>query len=186
MNMEEIKIKYNQNLFTHDEMDEIEGDIGDFVKIKCVSTEELSVEVPLVITIVIGTPLYFFAKGFFTKLGENFGDAISSDLIECYSKFKIRIIDLLMRNDENEPAKIRFEVHHKKIGAVVVGHVISSEPDEIEEAFDNVAELVNKAESDIISSPEDVKITNMYYSFEAHKKEWEFTYALSDKEDVFQ
>ena len=41
--MEEIKIKYNQNLFTHDEMDEIECDIGDFVKIKCVPTEELSV-----------------------------------------------------------------------------------------------------------------------------------------------
>ncbi len=184
--MEEIKIKYNQNLFTHYEMDEIECDIGDFVKIKCVPTEELSVEVPLVITIVIGTPLYFFAKGFFTKLGENFGDAISSDLIECYSKFKVRIIDLLMRKDGNELAKIRFEVHHKKIGAVVVGHMISIEPDEIEEAFDNVAELVNKAENDIISSPEGVKITNMSYSFEAHKKEWEFTYALSDKEDIFQ
>ena len=91
-----------------------------------------------------------------------------------------------MRTDENKPAKIRFEIHHKKIGAVVIGHVISSEPDEIEEAFDNVTELLNKAESDISSSPEDVKITNMYYSFEAHKKEWEFTYALSDKEDILQ
>lgn len=186
MNMEEIQIKYNRNRFTHDEMSEIEGDIGDFVKIKCVPTEELSVDVPFVITLLISPPLYFFGQGFFTKIGENFGDAVSSEIIECYSKFKRKIVDFLMRKDENEPAKIRFEMPHEKIGAVVIGNVMCSKPDEIKEVFDDLVDLSNKAESDIISIPENVKITKMYYSFDINKKEWEFTYALSDKNDIFQ
>lgn len=183
--MEEIQIKYNYNLFTHDEMSEIEGDIGNFVKIKCVPTEELSIEVPFVITVLLPA-IYFFEKGLFTKLGENIGDAISSDIIECYSKFKKLIVNLIMKKDDNETAKVRFEIPYEKINVVIIGNVLCSEPDEIEKAFNNLIDLPNKAESDIVNLSKDIKITNMYYSFEANKKEWEFTYALSDKNDIFQ
>jgi len=95
MNRGHLSIEYDFLTYNKSHFDELKNTISPLFDIDIRELRQKSfVEHPLVMMVLYSSAM-FFSQGFFTKIGENVGDAVGKDVVLLYSKFKQKIVDSL-------------------------------------------------------------------------------------------
>jgi hypothetical protein len=173
-------IRYNERIFNLDELKDIQTELEGICDVKFTKTESLSADIPIEITILLAVPIYYFMKGFFTRLGEIAAETIGEDLKKAYKSFKKKIIAALLNAKERGVPKLRIETHHETLDFMVTGNVLTDNEEIFDQVFDSINEMyqlieVDVKERDFLKS----ELSKVFYSFNVEKTKWEFVYAMT-------
>ena len=141
---------------------------------------------PAVFVILILVPLYYFNKGFFTKLGEKIGEklgeAIGEDLVKAYKFFKKNAIKVIQKTKSGQTPMVefRFTVNNTEVS----GFVKSSEERILSRAFDTVEELFRISLKYIEEKNLDLK--TFAFNLNVEKIIWEPTYYITTKNEIYR
>jgi len=141
---------------------------------------------PAVFVILILVPLYYFNKGFFTKLGEKIGEklgeALGEDVVKAYEFFKKKTIEVIQKTKSGQTPMVefRFTVNNTEVS----GFVKSSEERILSRAFDTVEELFRISLKYIEEKNLDLK--TFAFNLNVEKIIWEPTYYITTKNEIYR
>jgi len=132
---------------------------------------------PAIWLTLLAPAVYFFSKGFFTRLGEQGAD----EFIGYYRDFKSRIISLIRSKRKNKlPILIiRFRYQETEIE----GAIQTQDSAALENALDGFSELLSITKKFIELNP-DVRLKSVQSLFDPHGHKWVFNYLLTDSGEI--
>lgn len=146
-----------------------------------------SIESYAIIVLIIAPAVYYFEKGFFSKLGEKIGEklgeAIGNDTTKVYEKFKteaIKVIKVPKNKAQIPTVEFRLPIDD----TILSGFVKSSDEAVIAQAFDGVKELFNIANDYIIREKLSSKI--FVFNFDVKKLSWVPSYYINKNNDLYK
>lgn len=143
-----------------------------------------AVEPPSVIWLTLLTPLvYFFAKGFFTKIGERLGEKVANELINAYESFKTSLVCLLNSRTKSDVPVLLLEFEHPITAAKVEGAVKSKSKVVVQNALDRTHELFVIVEYLIKNNPA-LKFERIQFVFNPKTKRWALNYLILDSGEI--
>jgi hypothetical protein len=132
--------------------------------------------------LVVGIPsAFWFAQGFFTKLGENAADAVSAELREAYARFKGALRTLVA---DREPADtppitlVKFVISRADGKSVEVEGSTRDEGEVLDEFLDAAANLHGIARAYVELMGEVCDPVRLHFKFT--EGQWEFAYGLDE------
>jgi len=141
-----------------------------------------------IITLVLLTPLIYFMRGFFTKIGETFAEEIKADFVEVYRVWKEKFIRLIGLNTTRDIPTFMFNLRMADVHVEILGSITSSDKNIISIALDSGKELHDLAVEKItnIQVTSNHKIQSICYKFNSDKKIWEFSFAQTESLKVIK
>jgi hypothetical protein len=140
---------------------------------------------PLLI-IALGAPAtagFWFAKGFFTKIGEVFGREVGEDLLRAYAAFKARLRTVITerRNPIDRPPITMFQLLlERRDGEMIeVEGSTRADGEELESFLDSGSDLLPVALAYLALAAEPDQLRKMH--FRHTKSGWQFAYGLDDE-----
>jgi hypothetical protein len=138
-----------------------------------------------VLYVAIGTPAtatWWFARGFFTKLGEQAAESAGPDLAALYATFKQRVREMVSRRkpaDQPPITIMRLELEREDGARVLVEGSTRAEGEELDEFFDGGSDLLKAARAcmKIVDEPE--KVRRLHFAW--RRGAWQLRYGLDDQ-----
>jgi hypothetical protein len=154
------------------------------VQVQEIIRREISPLVLFVILILV--PLYYFQKGFFTKLGEKIGeklgDAIGEDSVKAYNVLKEKTVKVIQNTKQKQTPTVEFAF---KINQTEISGYVKTDDEEIlSRAFDQIEELY-KISSTYIKE-KDLELKNFVYNLNIEKMVWKPTYYITDQNELYK
>jgi hypothetical protein len=150
------------------------------VKVKELIRESLLPEALIVVLILV--PLFYFQKGFFSKLGEKLGEAIGDDAVKAYESLKKEIIQVVQdtKSGEMPVVEFRFAIN----GTEISGFAKSSDEEVISRAFDKVEELFHVVEEYI--REQNLQLKTFVFNLNVESMTWTPTYYITAKNEAYR
>jgi len=175
-----LVVRFNEQRFSESEIRALLDIVRPYTEVHASKEYTFSIDLPTILTIVIVLWSSYFAKGFFTKVGEKLGEEVGSDAVQGYRKLKEAVAGLLRRKAGASPCILRFElVSERKLE--IHGKVESSSEKELEQAFDTLESLVVMAEDDAREVRETTgeAVVEVHYHYQPNPRSWIMTYGLT-------
>lgn len=141
---------------------------------------------PAIVVVLITVPLYYFSKGFFTKLGEKvgekLGEAIGEDVVKAYEFFKKKTIEVIKKPKSGQMPMVEFRltINHTEVS----GFVKSSEERILSRAFDMVEELFHICQKYI--EEKNLNLKTFAFNLNIEKLIWQPTYYITTKNELYR
>jgi hypothetical protein len=137
---------------------------------------------PQVVVALTGAgALWWFSKGFFTRLGERLGDDVAEDLSRAYVAFKGQLARLLKsaEPEDVEPVLIlQFTLECDERRIVVEGSVRSRDPQTVSAFADSGRELLEIARNLLARLPDGDEVRALHFTFDVEANRWRFSYGM--------
>lgn len=165
---------------------EVEAQLDNVANVQVQETVRRAILPPAVVIVLILVPLYYFSKGFFTKLGEKIGEklgeAIGEDAVKAYEFFKKKTIEVIQKPKSSQTpiVEFRFTVNHTEIS----GFVKSSEERILSRAFDTVEELFHTSQKYI--AEKNLNLKTFAFNLNVEKLTWQPTYYITTKNELYR
>ena len=182
MSAPNVVIRFNELRFSEAEIKELVDIMRPYSEIHASKEYTFSVDLPTVLTVVIALYASYFAKGFFTKVGEKLGEEVGSDAVKAYRKLKEAIADLLSRKAGAGSSVLRFELVSDHAPFDIHAKVESSSEEELQRAFDALERLAMIAEEDAreIMKTKAETVVEIHYRYQPDSVSWVMAYALTE------
>lgn len=179
-----IIIGYDTLSYNEEKVQKIENIVREDFDLKIRKIKQKSVdEYPLIIIALVGPPIVYFSKGFFTKIGEKLGEFIGNGIIARYKKFKEGIVELLydkkssklplleiiLKEERKPEVNIYFRTSKQK--------VIIERLDDIKEIYDEVIKFLSKKSR--------VKIKKVCITLDETGEEIKEFYYIDENDEVY-
>ncbi len=178
-----LTIRFNEKVHSESEVRAIVEILKPYVRTQAAKEYAFSVELAITATVLIGVPLYFFSKGFFSRIGERLGDEVGSDAVAAYRRLKEAVSRLLTNKAVGKKAALRFELVSDRGLPEIHAKVESSGEQDFQQAFDQLEELAAtaKKDSDDIKQALGQDVVTAHYRYEPETSTWVLTWASTDK-----
>lgn len=134
------------------------------------------------LVIGLGTPTvaaWWFSKGFFTKLGEMFGEAVGEEMASSYRAFKAKTVEAVERREPRDRLPITMftlQIPRSNGGVIEVEGSTRGLKGELEAFLDAGSQLLPIAEVYARATVEPDRLAKMHF---AHtERGWKFVYGL--------
>jgi hypothetical protein len=138
------------------------------------------------LVISLGVPAtagFWFAKGFFTKIGETFGQDVGEDLVRAYAAFKARLRTVVSerRNPIDRPPITMFQLLLKRRDGEMIEVEGSTRAtgEDLENFLDSGLDLLPVALAYLALASEPDRLRKMH--FRHTKSGWHFAYGVDDE-----
>lgn len=176
-----LTVRFNEQVYTESEIQEFLDIMRPHTRIHASKEYTFAVDLPVLITLIIAIPFYYFAKGFFTKLGEKLGEEIGPDAVRAYRKLKETVARSLFQKAGSKECKLRFELVSDRRPFEVHAKVESSSESDFQQAFDMLEDLMAMADGDAREVDETTgeEIVRAHYRYKPDTAGWVMTYAVT-------
>lgn len=181
-----IVFQFDQQNYEPSSIIELKAQLGDIANFQVQEIIRREILPPALFVVLILVPLYYFNKGFFTKLGEKIGEklgeAIGEDVVKAYEFFKKKAIEVIQKTKSSQTPMVefRFTVNHTEVS----GFVESSEERILSRAFDTVEELFNISLKYI--EEKNLTLKTFVFNLNLEKMIWKPTYYITTKNELYQ
>ncbi len=181
-----LTIRFNEQVHTEGQIREFLKIVSPYMEVHAAKDYTFSIELPVVITLIIAVPIWFFAKGFFTKLGEKLGEEAGEDAVRAYKRLKETLSRALNDKAGKKEPRLRFEVLSENEPPEVHAKVESYSARDLEEAIDKVEELMGRAAEDAREIRESTgsEVIRSHYRYNLTSRSWEMTYAITRNQRI--
>jgi hypothetical protein len=181
-----IVFQFDKQNYEPSSIIELKARLDDIVNVQVQEIIRREILPPALFVVLILVPLYYFNKGFFTKLGEKIGEklgeAIGEDVVKAYEFFKKKTIEVIQKTKSSQipMVEFRFTVNHTEVS----GFVKSSEERILSRAFDTVEELFRISLKYIEEKNLDLK--TFVFNLNVEKMIWKPTYCITTKNELYR
>jgi len=181
-----IVFQFDKQNYEPSSIIELKARLDDIVNVQVQEIIRREILPPALFVVLILVPLYYFNKGFFTKLGEKIGEklgeAIGEDVVKAYEFFKKKTIEVIQKTKSSQipMVEFRFTVNHTEVS----GFVESSEERILSRAFDTVEELFRISLKYIEEKNLDLK--TFVFNLNVEKMIWKPTYCITTKNELYR
>lgn len=144
-----IILGYDTLSYNEEKFQKIEKIIKEDFDLKIKKIKQKSLDsYPLIIVTLVGPPIIYFSKGFFTKIGEKLGESVGNDLVDQYKNFKkiltgilfdkesskLPLLEIILKEEREPEVNIYFRTSKQKI--------IIEKLDDIEEIYKDIIKFL--------------------------------------------
>ncbi|SRR6266571_373196 len=176
-----LTVRFNEKVISEAEVRKLLDTMKPLTRVHAAKDYAFSVDLPVVITIIVVIASSYFAKGFFTRVGERLGEEVGSDAVRVYKKFKEGVARLAVRKAKGKKGTLRFELLYDSSPFEVHARVESSNGRDFERAFDGLEDLMAVAGRDASEVKESKReeVVRAHYRYSPGRREWVMIYAVT-------
>lgn len=181
-----IVFQFDEQNYEPSSIIELKARLDDIANVQVQEIIRREILPPALFVVLILVPLYYFNKGFFTKLGEKIGEklgeAIGEDVVKAYEFFKKKTIEVIQKTKSSQTPMVefRFTVNHTEVS----GFVESSEERILSRAFDTIEELFRISLKCI--EEKNLNLKTFVFNLNLEKMIWKPTYYITTKNELYQ
>lgn len=132
---------------------------------------------PVIWLTLLAPAVYFFSKGFFTRLGERSAD----EFISYYKNFRSRLIGLIKSRRKSKPTILVLSLQYND--TKIEGAIQSKDRGTLENALDRLSDLFAISKAFVELNP-DVKLKGIQSIFDPDNNTWIFNYLITDSGEI--
>ena len=174
-----IILEFDTQVYKEEDVDTFINETSQIIQLKKQPFSTFAETGTAIIVLVVLSPLIYFTRGFFTKLGEMVAEEEKENAIKTYRFFKEKLIKLLRSSITKRTPTTTFKLKNKDTRFEITGSFTSDDENTISVALDSIKELSDLALEKLtkiqISSDDRVRIIS--FRFNSQNMNWEFDFA---------
>lgn len=105
-----LEIGYDDISFTKENFTDIQHLLPEEIDFSIARVKQKAFEDNPYLLLIITSPAIFFAKGFFTKMGEQIGEKVGDDIGKLYEKFKDHLVEKYNKKGSKDVTLVEFKI----------------------------------------------------------------------------
>jgi hypothetical protein len=179
-----IELKYDPRNYSEEEVKLFASSTAKPISVKDQQIGRKAFTPPSIIYLSLLTiPLYFFAKGFFTRLGERLADRTADELADTYKSFKTKLIKLLKSRTQTDTPILLIDFQHPESDVQIEAAVQSENEIVAHNYLDKIQELYTFV-GYFLRSNSSHKFKKIQFIFDPATQSWKVNYLITESGQI--